>query len=111
VTPLVLDPEGWTQERLRTQATRLCQGLDGLVAHFSRLPEPMPNPWALEAGLDLARRSTELARGVLDRADASPTLLARVVNQLYEVGNSMPVFLRFAEAPPPAVRSGKSTPG
>jgi hypothetical protein len=78
-----------------------------MAEFFDHLPEPMANPWALEYGISLVRRSADLATDILATEDSGSVRLACVVNQLYEVGNSMPVFLKFAEAPPPPVPSHK----
>lgn len=101
--PLIIEPRDWTTGQLREQATRLRDGLVELAEHFDRLSDPVANPWALEYGLSLVRRSVDLATDILSSEDSEATRLAHVVNQLYEVGNSMPVFLKFAEAPPPPV--------
>jgi hypothetical protein len=108
--PRILDLKEWTIGRLREAAIRLPDGWVQMAEFFDHLPSPMAHPWALESGLRRVRRSAELATDILDTADSSSDRLARPVNQLREVGNSMPGFLRFAEAPPPAYPSRGSKP-
>jgi hypothetical protein len=102
---LIIDSNGWTKEQLRGQAERLRDGLVQLTDFFAQRTDPMANPWALEYGLNLCRRSTDLATEILAAEESSPERLACVVNQLYEVGNSLPIFLKFSEVPPPPVPS------
>jgi hypothetical protein len=99
--PLIIDPEGWNEVQLRAQATRLRDGLAQLHEALSHLPAPMPNPWALEAGLNLISRSIELANSVLEKSGTDKSMLACLANQLHEVGASLSYFMLAARSPPP----------
>jgi hypothetical protein len=108
--PLIIDPSKWTETQLKEQALRLCDGLVELSTHLARPPVPPANPWAWESCISLIRESTELAAYLLARARSEKVLLAHVTNQLYEVGASIPIFLKFAEAPPPPTPSRTPKP-
>jgi hypothetical protein len=108
--PLILDPGRWTVPQLRTEAERHRAALDRMAETISARVRNPANPFALEAGLSLLRRSTELAAEVLRSQDPDPGTLVAVVNQLYETMVVLPLFLRAAETPPRPLRSPAGPP-
>jgi hypothetical protein len=100
--PLVLDPDHWTVERLRSELDKHLKGLEQLAAALESRRESSLNPHALDAGISLTRRSVVLAKAILEHPAEDRQLLASALNQLYEVLVGLPYFLRAASEPPKA---------
>lgn len=81
-----------------------------MTEQISKMPVEWPNPFALAAGIELLRRSAELANSVLASDHMDRTLLIHLTNQLYEVRNSFPLFLNAAGAKPATFPSRKAKP-
>src|SRR5690242_6393791 len=109
--PLILAPENWTSGQLKEQTIELRDGLKQLADAIASMSTPMANPFAVEAGLDLIRRTVDLATEVLRAEEATPILLARVTNQMYEVGASFGYFMLAARSTPPPFPSRTSPNG
>jgi hypothetical protein len=103
--PLIIEPEnhspGWLVDQLKGLREELSRTHDMIA----RDATTRANPAAIELARGITAESVELADAILASPAASPKLLARAVNQLYEVRNGMPFLFRAANTPPAAFPS------
>jgi hypothetical protein len=101
--PLILEVDNWSEERLTRLLRELREELMRVESSLSKAPPSLPNPWAIDLAMRTANDAIDLAGTVLAQPHSSTELLARVVNQIYEVRNGMTFFLQAAMLPPPAL--------
>jgi hypothetical protein len=98
---LIIEPDHHSKDWLVDQLKGLREELSRTHQMLSNDSANRPNPAAVELAKGITGESVALADAVLEVPGASEKLVARAVNQLYEVRNGLPLVFRAANSAPP----------